>query len=68
MSGTIESSNVEDVDYDKRAKELIITFVGGRKYLYRNISGQRFSAFMRSDSAEKYVNEHFKDMKSIKVK
>ena len=63
----MDSSNVKDVDYNRRTKELTIEFIGGRKYLYRNISGQRFGAFMRADSPGKYVNEHFKDMKAKKL-
>ena len=64
----IDSSNVEDVNYDSRTKELEIEFTHGGKYKYPNISRQRFSAFIRSESLGAYVNEHFRDMKCRKIK
>ena len=64
----LDSSNVLGYDYDRRTRELVVTFIGGRKYIQKNVSGQRFGAFMRASSLGAYVNEHFKNMKPVKAK
>jgi KTSC domain len=66
--GSVDSSNVKDVNYDSRTKVLEIQFTHGGKYKYNNISRQRFSAFIRSESLGAYVNEHFRDIKCQKIK
>lgn len=63
----VDSSNVVSYEYDRKAKELKIEFVGGRKYLYPKVSPQRVSAFVRSDSPGKYVNDKLKGLKSEKI-
>jgi hypothetical protein len=63
----LESSNILDYDYDRRTRDLTLTFIGGRKYRYPMISGQRFSAFLRSESKGAYVNEKLRDLKCKKI-
>lgn len=64
----INSSNVTDVDYDSRTKRLTVEFSGGRKYVYKNVSYQRFNAFLNSDSLGSYVNEKLSNLSYERIK
>lgn len=65
---TLDSTNVRDFDYDSRLRELTLEFSEGRKYKYFGVSGQRFSAFLRTDSPGKYVNEKLSNLRYKRVK
>lgn len=56
-TGIVKSSNLHKVDYDKKTKVLIITFLNRRKYSYRDVPAVRYNGLMNAASKGEYFNK-----------
>ena len=50
MRTKIKSSNILTMDYNKNKQDLIVEFVGGSQYLYKEVPSKVIDSFMKSDS------------------
>ena len=57
---TPTSSNVESMDYDPRAEELIVHFRSGASYKYYHFPEDKWEEVKSAPSTGKYVNEQIK--------
>jgi hypothetical protein len=55
------SSVIDRYHYDESTKSLIITFVTGMVYRYKDVPEKVFKLFRASVSKGKYFNYHIKD-------
>jgi hypothetical protein len=51
---------VGDVVYDPDVQELYVTYTGGGKYTYYNVSPKKFSNFQKAGSRGSYINYYIK--------
>jgi lysyl-tRNA synthetase class 2 len=56
----VESSNLNQVYYDRRFHHLYIEFKSGTTYRYTNVSYYRYHMLMNSESKGKYFNRYIK--------
>jgi hypothetical protein len=56
------STVIRRYSYDPDMRELKITFVSGRKYLYFNVPPEKFSAFMHAPSRGAFFNREIRDV------
>jgi hypothetical protein len=54
------SSVIRWHQYNNRCKELLIGFVSGAKYLYKNVPASVYEAFMKAKSKGRFLNETIK--------
>jgi hypothetical protein len=55
------SSVIRDFDYDSTVKELTITFVTGRMYVYRRVPEDVYDGFSMAFSKGTFFNTHIRD-------
>ena len=55
------SSVIEDYDYDADARELEITFVTGRVYVYSRVPEDVFEGFLAASSKGEFFNAHIRN-------
>ena len=54
----VTSSNIKAIDY--KDGELIVEYLSGAIYKYKNVPRERFKEFMESESKGRYMNESIK--------
>ena len=52
----LDSSNVEELEFDPNTGEMKVIFKGGREYQYHNVQAKQAKGLERSKSPGKYVN------------
>ena len=55
------STVIRNYHYDPDARELTITFVSGRKYIYFDVPHEKFSAFVHAPSRGPFFNREIRD-------
>ncbi len=55
------SSVINRLDYDDKSRDLIIVFVSGMKYKYKNVPQNIFDGFKKVTSKGRYFNKSIKD-------
>jgi len=55
------SSVIRDFEYDPRRRELEITFVSGKVYLYSDVPSDVFQAFVAAKSKGQFFNKYIRD-------
>ena len=61
VEGLYDSSNILASKFNKRTGNLIITFKGGRQYIYENVKYADFIRFDTDNSQGKIFNTHIKN-------
>ena len=56
-----QSSTIDHIVYDERARTLCISFCDTGKYVYQGVSSSLFEAFCCAPSAGGFFNERIKD-------
>jgi hypothetical protein len=55
------STLVRSLSYNKRKKELRVTFVTGRRYVYADVPVEVFEAFKAAKSRGQFFNDEIRD-------
>jgi hypothetical protein len=55
------STAIKDLAYDQTRRELAVTFVTGRRYIYFEVSPDEFRAFQRARSKGQFFNTRVRD-------
>jgi len=56
------SSVIRNYAYDPDTRELRITFVSGRRYVYFDVPPEKFSAFTHAPSRGSFFNREIRDI------
>ena len=56
------STMISDAEYDSESKELIVTFNGGKTYIYVDVSKSIYDGLINAESAGKYFNVVKRDL------
>jgi len=56
----VKSSNISAAGYDPATKVLRIRFSNGTDYDYKNVSAEKYSAFMAAESQGRYFHQNIK--------
>jgi len=57
----VESSMMDNLEYDESNSELDITFVGGKTYRYFNVPPDVYADLLDAESKGEFFNERIKD-------
>jgi hypothetical protein len=57
----VQSSTLRSVRYDRDARALDITFIGGQTYRYLNVPSEVYVDFIAAGSKGEYFNHNIKD-------
>lgn len=57
----VDSSNVEQIGYDERERELHVVFKSGRHYIYSDVPEEVYGNFIDASSKGAYLNSTIKD-------
>jgi len=57
----VESSAILRIHYQAKERELLVTFVSGKTYVYENVPQSLYDAFMAAPSYGRFFNEHVRD-------
>lgn len=63
----IESSNIDEISYNLKTQELIVTFKGGSSYKYQCITQQAVCRLLFADSVGREFHDSIKINKAIKL-
>lgn len=69
-----ESSNVTSADYNRRKRQLVLTFKGNRPYMYSDVPYSKYRKLINSASKGSFVNHQiafaykYKKLKRIREK
>jgi hypothetical protein len=58
---SVDSTNLKKVGYDRKTKELEITFQNGRVYVYDDVPEEVFKELLDADSKGRYFNSEIRD-------
>src|SRR5262245_55988802 len=58
----VESSMMNNVEYDESSNELDITFVGGKTYRYLKVPPDVYADLLDAESKGEFFNERIKDL------
>ena len=56
----VDSTNIDEIGYDKEQQELYVSFLSGSLYVYRNVPEIEFTSLMEAPSHGRYLNDHIK--------
>jgi hypothetical protein len=56
----VVSEAITDVEYDEEARELDVTFTGGKVYRYFDVPPDTHAELMDADSMGAFLNRHIK--------
>lgn len=56
----VPSSNVEAIMYHQKSRELIVTYRGGREYVYRDVPPEIWAGIEAAESVGRYLHEFVK--------
>jgi len=62
-----ESSNIKQIGYDPKKKELVVTFKNDTSYSYANINPDTVCKLLFSDSVGREFHDSIKIHKAIKI-
>lgn len=57
----VTSTAISKIEYDELARELIVTFVSGRTYIYDDVPRDLYINFINAPSKGQFFNEYIKD-------
>lgn len=57
----VDSSNIESVGYDSDARELHVSFVSGKTYVYSDVDDWVFHELLASESKGSYLNREIRN-------
>lgn len=55
------SSNIDEISFDKEAKEVTVKFHSGASHTYADVPEEHFHKMQQSESAGKYFHAHIRD-------
>ena len=64
----VDSSNIQEIGYDKSTRTMEIKFKNGRIYRYRPITLEGYNSFLRSKSKGEFFHKNIKNNKAINSK
>ena len=56
----VKSSNLKDVTYDNKKKELKVIFLNDTHYTYKNVPSILYNNLLRAPSKGKFLNKYIK--------
>lgn len=56
----VDSSNIESVGYDGDTRELHVSFVTGKLYIYAEVPEETYAELLSADSKGSYLNREIK--------
>lgn len=60
-SRTVDSSNVQELEYDDEKHELVVTFKGGVRYRYDGVRKDAFDDLVAAPSVGKHLAAYIKN-------
>jgi len=57
---SVESSNVNEINYDSKRNDLLVKFKGGSVYRYFNVPEQKYEKMLNVESKGRYLNAEIK--------
>lgn len=57
----VSSSVIRRIEYDENARDLDVTFVSGKRYIYHDVPLEIYVEFLDASSKGEFFNEHIKD-------
>ncbi len=58
---SVDSSVIREIDYDAARERLLVRFVSGDRYLYRNVPAKVGQSFLSADSKGRYFTAKVRD-------
>ncbi len=57
----VESSAIRRIRYQPKGRELLVTFVSGKTYVYEGVPERVYAALLAAESHGGFFNEHIRD-------
>jgi len=62
----VDSSAILRIYYSANRRELFVTFVSGRTYVYFDVSPQQYRGFLDAPSQGRYFNANIRDLYRVR--